>query len=56
MLGKAMIFHWRGEIHIIGYTGALPLRPVAKPGGRVTYWRATLGFTAPREPDFPNIR
>ncbi|MFT4176288.1 MAG: hypothetical protein QM627_06495 [Luteolibacter sp.] len=55
-LGKAILLPWRGKIHIIGYTGSLPLCPVTVPCEHLSYWKATLGFTAAREPDFPNIR
>lgn len=56
LLGKAFVVAWRGRVHIIGYTGSAPLRPVAVPGGRLSYARISMGFTAPTEPDFPKLR
>ena len=55
-LGKAFIVSWRGHVHLIGLTSTVPLRPVAISSPRVAYWKTSMGFTAPREPDFPNIR
>jgi len=56
VLGKAIVLPWRGRIHLIGLTCSVPLRPVAVSSQRLSYWRTSLGFAAPREPDFPNIR
>lgn len=56
VLGKVFVVPWKGRIHFIGYTGVEPLRPVAIPTERISYWKMTLGFTGPREPDSPNIR
>jgi hypothetical protein len=52
-LGRAFVLPWRGRIVLIGYTGLMPLRPVVRCDFHLNYWKLTLGFTAPREPDFP---
>lgn len=55
ILGKAIVLVWKGRVHLIGYTGSVPLRPVAVPSRDIAYWRLTLGFAAPREPDYPSL-
>jgi hypothetical protein len=52
LLGKAFFVPWKGSILIIGYTGIAPLRPITLPTQRLDYWRQTIGFTGPREPNF----
>lgn len=56
VLGRAFIIPWRGRLMVIGYTGLLPLRPVVCRDSRLSYWKLTLGFTAPSQPDFDRIR
>lgn len=56
LLGRAFVIPWRGRILLIGYTGLLPLRPVVRIDPRLSYWKLTLGFAAPEEPDFPRER
>jgi len=56
LLGKAFLIPWRGRVLIIGYTGLVPLRPVARFDPRLNYWKLTIGFSAAREPDFPRER
>lgn len=53
-LGRALVFAWRGRIHLIGFES--PVRPVFLPQTRLTYWKQEMGFAAPREPDFPSER
>jgi hypothetical protein len=56
LLGRALIVVWRGRIHLIGYSGAGPLRPVFCTQGRICYWRIAVGFTRSGPPDFPRHR
>lgn len=52
VLGRALIFVWRGTIHVVGFTGGVPLRPVFRGQDRVRYWRQSIGFTRHSAPDF----
>lgn len=52
VLGRAFIFAWRGRVCIVGYTGTLPLRPIAIPEKNLSYWKIRVGFTGPEIPDF----
>ena len=54
LLGKAFIFSWQGNLHLVGYEGP-PLRPVCLPQSRVKYWRITVGFTRAEVPNYPHI-
>ena len=56
VLGNAFIFSFGGRVFVIGYTGTLPLRPVAIPEKKLSYWRIRLGFAAPQNPDFGDER
>lgn len=56
LLGKAFILVWRGRIHLIGFTGAVPLKPVFRIQDRIRYWRQSVGFTRSSPPDFPRER
>ncbi len=56
LLGRAFVVVWRGRIKLLGYTGSLPPRPVCVKRRKLAYWCLSIGFTAPREPDFPRIR
>jgi hypothetical protein len=51
-LGRALLFVWRGKIHVIGLETAV--RPVFLPQKRLTYWKQELGFTVHPPPDFPS--
>ncbi len=51
-LGRAVIFAWRGRIHVIGLE--TPLKPHFLPQKRLTYWRQEIGFTVHPRPDFPS--
>ncbi|MGC4016758.1 MAG: hypothetical protein QM755_19920 [Luteolibacter sp.] len=53
-LGRAVMVVWRGKIHLIGYSGNTPVKPVFCAQDRVRYWRQTVGFTSPKPPDFPS--
>ncbi len=53
-LGRALIFPWRGKIHIVGLTKTV--RPVFLPQKRITYWKQELGFTVHDQPDFEKLR
>ena len=53
-LGRALIFPWRGKIHVIGLNVAV--RPMFQPQKRLTYWKQEIVFTEHPPPDFPNIR
>ncbi|BCU76929.1 hypothetical protein [Luteolibacter sp. LG18] len=54
LLGRALVVVWRGKIHLIGFSGSMVLKPVFCVQDRVRYWRQTIGFTRPQEPDFPS--
>jgi hypothetical protein len=53
-LGRALIFSWRGKIHVIGLDAAV--RPMFQPQKRLTYWKQEIVFTIHPPPDFPNER
>ena len=53
-LGRAIMFAWRGKIHVIGLEQ--PVRAVFLPQKRLTYWKQEIGFTTHPPPDFPNER
>ena len=53
LLGRALMVVWRGRIHVIGFTGACPLKPMFCPQEKIHYWRQAVGFTRPETPDFP---
>ena len=53
-LGRAFVFSWRGNIHVIGLE--TPVRVVWLPQKRLTYWKQEIGFTQHPSPDFPNVR
>ncbi len=55
VLGRAFVVAWGGRVHLLGFTGEVPLRPVAVPREKLGYWRVTLGFTAAREPDYLRV-
>ena len=55
-LGRALILIWRGRIHLIGFTGAGPIKPVFCSQEKIRYWRQGIGFTRPVPPDFPRHR
>ena len=55
-LGRALILVWRGRIHVIGFTGVGPLKPVFCSQNRIRYWTQAVGFTRPSAPDFPRQR
>ena len=52
-LGKAFIVPCLGRIYILGYTGVKPLRAVPRRADKLTYWKISVGFAGPKEPDFP---
>lgn len=52
VLGRALLFSFRGKIHVIGLETAVI--PVFVPQERLTYWKQELGFTAHPPPDFPH--
>ena len=52
-LGRALIVVWGGRIHLIGFTGVGPLKPVFRSQERIRYWRQSIGFTRSGPPDFP---
>lgn len=56
LLGRALIFVWRGRIHLIGFTGTGPLKPVFCSQDKIRYWRQAIGFTRHSPPDFPRHR
>jgi hypothetical protein len=53
-LGRALLFSWRGRVHLIGYEGP-PLRPVCVPQSGIQYWRITLGFQRASVPDYERV-
>jgi hypothetical protein len=50
-LDKALIFPWRGKIHVIGLKKNV--RVMFQPQTRLTYWKQTIAFTTHAPPDFP---
>ena len=56
LLGKALLIPWRGRLHLVGYTGSVPLRPVVKSTRSVTYWKLTLAFRTATRPDYHRQR
>lgn len=56
LLGRALIVVWQGRIHLIGFTGTGPLKPVFRSQERIRYWRQAIGFTRQSPPDFPRHR
>ena len=54
VVGRAIIFPWRGRIHIIGLEGSVV--PTFIPQQRLTYWKQELGFTVHDQPDFEKLR
>jgi len=55
-LGKAIVCFWRSRIYIIGFSGEDSLLTVWLPSENLTYWKAIIGFTVTKEPDFKNVR
>ena len=53
-LGRALIFAWRGKIHVIGLDTAV--RPMFQPQKRLTYWKQEIVFTEHPPPDFARER
>ena len=53
VLGKAILFPWRGKIHVIGYGHSRPLIPRFLTRDRASYWKQEIGFTTHDEPDYP---
>jgi hypothetical protein len=54
VVGRAIIFPWRGRIHIIGLEGSVV--PTFMAQQRLTYWKQELGFTVHDQPDFEKLR
>lgn len=52
-LGRALLFAWRGKIHVIGLEASV--RPIFLAQQRLTYWKQEIGFAAPATPDFPRV-
>jgi len=52
-IGRALLFTWRGRIHVIGLNTAV--RPIFMPQKRLTYWKQEIGFSPHALPDFPNV-
>lgn len=55
-LGRAFLVPWRGRVHLVGYTGVVPLRPTVQARRAVTYWKVSVGFCCASRPDFPRQR
>jgi hypothetical protein len=55
LLGRALVFVWRGRIHLIGFTGEAPLKVVFHAQDKVRYWRQSVGFVRCPKPDFPKL-
>ena len=53
VLGKAILFPWRGKVHVIGYGHGKPLIPRFLTRDRASYWKQEVGFSTHDEPDFP---
>jgi hypothetical protein len=51
MLGRVIIFPWKGKIHVIGLDANV--RPVFLTQSRLTYWKQEMGFALHAAPDFP---
>ena len=54
VVGRAIMFPWRGRIHIIGLEGSVVPTFIAQQ--RLTYWKQELGFTVHDQPDFEKLR
>ena len=54
VLGRAIIFPWRGRIHVIGLESSVVPTFIAQQ--RLTYWKQELAFTVHDQPDFEKLR
>ena len=52
-IGRALLFPWRGRIHVIGLNAAV--RAMFIPQKRLTYWKQEIGFYGTPPPDFPKV-
>jgi hypothetical protein len=50
-LGKALIFPWRGKVHVIGLEK--DVRAIFQSQKRLTYWKQEIVFTTHPTVDFP---
>ena len=55
LLGRAFLVPWGGSILILGYTGMVPLRPIALATKRLDYWRLSIGFSGPRDSEYKKM-
>ncbi|MGJ8655526.1 MAG: hypothetical protein ACSHX6_03670 [Akkermansiaceae bacterium] len=54
-LGRALVFYWGGQLHIIGYTGK-PLVVRWAKSDKLRYWHSSLIFRAQEEADFERTK
>lgn len=54
-LGRALVVYWRGQVHIIGYTGK-PLVVRWAKSDKLRYWHSSLIFKAQEEADFERTK
>lgn len=47
-LGRALVFVWRGKLHVWGIERAI--EPRVLPAPTLSYWRHAIGFRAARTP------
>jgi hypothetical protein len=55
-LGRALIFCWRGRIHLLGLDGENEVVAEFLPQDRMAFWERRIGFTTHPPPDFPRER
>ncbi|MEM1059846.1 MAG: hypothetical protein AAGK14_11405 [Verrucomicrobiota bacterium] len=56
VLGKALIFPWRGRLMVIAYTGHRYFYPRFRMQERATYWKQEIEFYTHPDPDEPHVR
>lgn len=52
-VGRALVFSWRGKIHVVGLDAAV--RPIFLEQKRVRYWKQEIGFIRHPSPDYPSL-
>jgi hypothetical protein len=52
-VGRALLFCWRGRIHVVGLEGGDQVIPEFLPQERMVFWDRQIGFTTHPPVDFP---
>jgi hypothetical protein len=55
-VGRALMFCWRGRIHLLGFEGKDEVIAEFLPQERMAFWERRIGFTTHPPPDFPRER